>query len=219
MPFIGRRQALAALALAPLASRVVRAAEPKRLIGVIEEDPPFFNLAMSSGISSFVSSAPCYSALLRMAVAGEMSPDLAESYEISPDGMTYTFKLRKNVEWHDGHPFSSEDVKFSLEQVNSKLHPYHGAMNAIDKFEAPDPNTFVLRLKHPQVSLIYSLSNFSGAILPKHIWEEKRSRAIRTIASRSAPVPTSSWNTSRATTSSTRRMRSTSCRASPRSTS
>src|SRR5471032_1559003 len=128
---------------------------------------------MSSGISSFVSSAPCYSALLRMAVAGEMSPDLAESYEISPDGMTYTFKLRKNVEWHDGHPFSSEDVKFSLEQVNSKLHPYHGAMNAIDKFEAPDPNTFALRLKHSQVSLIYSLSNFSGAILPKHIWEGK----------------------------------------------
>jgi peptide/nickel transport system substrate-binding protein len=173
MPFIGRRQALAALGLAPLAPRILRAAEPKRLIGVIEEDPPFFNLAMSSGISSFVSSAPCYSALLRMAVAGEISPDLAESYEISPDGMTYTFKLRKNVEWHDGHPFSSADVKFSLENVNSKLHPYHGAMNAIDKFEAPDPDTFVLRLKHPQVSLIYSLSNFSGAILPKHIWEGK----------------------------------------------
>ena len=114
MPFIGRREALAALGLAPFAGRIVRAAEPKRLIGVIEEDPPFFNLAMSSGISSFVSSAPCYSALLRMGVAGEMSPDLAESYEISPDGMTYTFKLRKNVEWHDGHPFSSEDVKFSL---------------------------------------------------------------------------------------------------------
>jgi peptide/nickel transport system substrate-binding protein len=173
MPFIGRREALAALGLASLAPRILRAAEPKRLIGVIEEDPPFFNLAVSSGISSFVASAPCYSALLRMAVAGEMSGDLAESYEISPDGMTYTFKLRKNVEWHDGQPFSSEDVKFSLEQVNSKLHPYHGAMNAIDKFEAPDPDTFVLRLKHPQASLIYSLSNFSGAILPKHIWEGK----------------------------------------------
>ena len=159
--------------LAPLASRVVRAAEPKRLIGVIEEDPPFFNPAVSSGISSFVASAPCYSALTRMAVGGEISGDLAESYEISPDGMTYTFKLHRNVEWHDGHPFSSEDVKFSLEQVNSKLHPYHGAMNAIDRFEAPDPDTFALRLKHPQVSLITSLGNFAGAILPRHIWEGK----------------------------------------------
>jgi len=65
MPFIGRRQALAGLALAPLGSRIVRAADPKRLIGVIEEDPPFFNPAVSSGISSFVAGAPCYSALTR----------------------------------------------------------------------------------------------------------------------------------------------------------
>ena len=64
-------------------------------------------------------------------------------------------------------------MTFSLEQVNSKLHPYRGAMNAIDKFEAPDKDTFVLRLKHPQVSLITSLGNFAGAILPKHIWEGK----------------------------------------------
>jgi peptide/nickel transport system substrate-binding protein len=173
MRFIGRRQALAALALAPLAARTVRAAEPKRLIGVIEEDPPFFNPAMSSGISSFVAGSPVYSALTRMDVAGNISGDLAKSYEISADGMTYTFHLHPNIEWHDGHPFSAEDVKFSLETVNTKVHPYRGAMNSIDKFEAVDKDTFVLRLKHPQASLITSLGNFAGAILPRHIWEGK----------------------------------------------
>jgi peptide/nickel transport system substrate-binding protein len=173
MRFIGRRQALAALALAPLAPRIVRAAEPKRLIGVIEEDPPFFNPAMSSGISSFVAGSPVYSALTRMDVSGNISGDLAKSHEVSADGLTYTFHLHSNVEWHDGHPFSAEDVAFSLGQVNSKLHPYHGAMNAIDKFEAPDKDTFVMRLKHPQASLMSSLSNFAGAILPRHIWEGK----------------------------------------------
>jgi peptide/nickel transport system substrate-binding protein len=173
MRFIGRRQALAALALASLVPRVVRAAEPKRLIGVIEEDPPYFNSAASSAISSFVAASPCYSALTRMDLDGKITGDLAKSYEISSDGLTYTFHLHSHVEWHDGHPFSAEDVAFSLGQVNSKLHPYRGAMDAIDKFEAPDKDTFVLRLKHPQVSLIFSLGNFAGAILPRHIWEGK----------------------------------------------
>jgi peptide/nickel transport system substrate-binding protein len=173
MRFISRRRALAGLGLAPLAPRILRAAEPKRLIGLIEEDPPYFNSAASSAISSFVAASPVYSALTHMDVEGKISPDLAKSYEISPDGMTYTFHLHSGVEWHDGHPFSAEDVAFSLGQVNSKLHPYRGAMEAIDKVEAPDKDTVVLRLKHPQVSLIYSLGNFSGAILPKHIWEGK----------------------------------------------
>jgi peptide/nickel transport system substrate-binding protein len=173
MPFIGRRQALAGLALAPLGSRVARAVEPKRLIGVIEEDPPFFNPAVSSGISSFVAGAPCYSALTRMDLSGKVTGDLAQSFEISPDGLTYTFKLHPDIVWHDGAKFTSEDVKFSLGQINSKLHPYHGAMNSIAAFEAPEPNVFVLKLKHPQASLITSLGNFCGAILPRHVWEGK----------------------------------------------
>jgi len=173
-PIVTRRQTFAGLTAALLAGgSAVRAADPTRLIGVIEEDPPFFNPAVSSGISSFVAGAPCYSALTRMDAVGKVTGDLAESFEISADGLVYTFKLRPSIVWHDGHPFSAEDVKFSLEQVNSKLHPYHGAMNAIGAFEAPDANTFVLRLKHPQASLISTLGNFSGAILPKHIWEGK----------------------------------------------
>jgi peptide/nickel transport system substrate-binding protein len=173
MRFIGRREALGALALSPLAARVVRAAEPRRLIGVIEEDPPYFNSAASSAISSFVAASPCYSALTRMDVEGKITGDLAKSFETSPDGLTYTFHLHTGIEWHDGRPFSADDVAFSLGQINSKLHPYRGAMSAIDKVEAPDKETVVLRLKHPQVSLIYSLGNFAGAILPRHIWEGK----------------------------------------------
>ena len=173
MRLIGRREALAGLGLATLASRIVNAAEPRRLIGCIEEDPPYFNSAASSAISSFVAASPCYSALTRMDLDGKITADLATSHEISADGLTYTFHLHSGIEWHDGHPFSADDVAFSLGQVNSKLHPYRGAMEAIDKVEAPDKDTVVLRLKHPQVSLIYSLGNFSGAILPRHIWEGK----------------------------------------------
>src|SRR6185503_2121933 len=48
---------------------------------------------------------------------------LAESWTVAPDGKTYTFKLRRGVTWHDGKPFTSADVKFSLEEVWKKLHP------------------------------------------------------------------------------------------------
>jgi peptide/nickel transport system substrate-binding protein len=112
-------------------------------------------------------------ALLRFDWQFKPHPNLARAFEMSPDGLTYTFHLHSNVEWHDGHPFSADDVAFSLGQVNSKLHPYRGGMSAIDKVEATDKDTIVLRLRHPQVSLITSLGNFAGAILPKHIWEGK----------------------------------------------
>jgi peptide/nickel transport system substrate-binding protein len=172
-----RREALAltaALLGGPaLLPRRAGAADPKRLIGVIEEDPPFFNPAVSSGISSFVAGTPVYSALTRMDINGAITGDLAESWTIAPDGRTYTFKLRQGVTWHDGKPFTAADAKFSLEQVNSKLHPYRGALKVIKTYETPDDHTLIFRLDEPQGSLIRTIGNFCGAILPKHIWEGK----------------------------------------------
>ena len=171
---ISRRATLAALAggaLAPglLPGRALAAAG-QTLVGVIEEDPPLINPALSSLISSFVAGAPVYSALTRMDAHGKVTGDLAERFEIAPDGLAYTFHLRKGITWHDGAPFSSEDVVFSLREINAKLHPYRGVMRAIDRFEAPDADTVVLRLKTPIAALINTLHNFSGCILPKHLW-------------------------------------------------
>ena len=151
--------------------RQARADEPKSLVGVVEEDPPLFNLAITSVISSFVIGSPVYSALTRMDVKGNVSGDLAEHWEISPDGLTYTFHLRKNVLWHDGKPFSAADVKFSLGEANSKLHPYRAPFRFVKSFEAPDDATFIMRLSEPQNALIKMIHNYAGCILPKHLWE------------------------------------------------
>ncbi len=172
---ISRRATLAALATGALAPGLLPgrayAAAGSTLIGVIEEDPPLINPALSSVISSFVAGAPVYSALTRMDANGNVSGDLAERFEISPDGLAYTFHLQRGITWHDGAPFSSADVVFSLGEVNSKLHPYRGVMKAIDQFEAPDADTVVLRLKSPIAALINTLHNFSGCILPRHLWQ------------------------------------------------
>ena len=168
-----RRGALLGAGVGMLLRPRAASAGTTRLIGVIEEDPPFFNPAISSTISSFVAGSPVYSALVRVDHAGVITGDLAERWEINPDGSTYTFHLRPGIVWHDGEKFTAADVKFSLENANGKLHPYRGALNAIDHVEARDDNTVVLRLKHPQASLLISLSNFVGCILPRHIWEGK----------------------------------------------
>ena len=62
-----------------------------------------------------------FSGLTRFNEKNEAVPDLAESWEVSADQLTYVFKLRKDVKWHDGKPFTAEDVKFTVDQaVNPK---------------------------------------------------------------------------------------------------
>src|SRR6185312_7280550 len=86
---------------------------PKRIVGALEEDPPIINPPMTSIISSFGAGCAVYGALTWVDSKGGIHPELAERWEISPDGKTYTFYLRKNVVWHDDAPFTSADVKFS----------------------------------------------------------------------------------------------------------
>lgn len=78
--------------------------------------------------------------------------DLAASLPtVSADGLTYTFKLKTGVKWHDGQPFDSADVKFSYEAV---LNPQNASVWRsgwlfVDSVEAPDPTTVVVRLRSP----------------------------------------------------------------------
>jgi peptide/nickel transport system substrate-binding protein len=145
---------------------------PKRIIGALEEDPPMINPALTTIISSFGAGCPVYGALTWINPQREIHPELAERWEASPDGKTYTFYLRKNVIWHDGEPFTSADVKWSFENVTAKLHPWgKGALHSLDTVDASDPHVAVVRLKIPSASLMSAMSNSISAILPKHLWE------------------------------------------------
>jgi peptide/nickel transport system substrate-binding protein len=147
------------------------AAAARSLVGALEEDPPIINSAVSTTISTHASATPVYSALTHITPDNVVEGELAERIEYSADGLTYSFFLRKDVAWHDDAPFSSADVKFSIENANAKLHPARGAFNALDRVEAPDANTVVLKLKRPSPALIYGTDSYAGSILPKHLWE------------------------------------------------
>jgi peptide/nickel transport system substrate-binding protein len=99
-------------------------------------------------------------------------PDLAEKWEISSDRLTWTFTLRKGVQWHDGQPFTADDVKWSLQmyadpKVNSILR---GNLAPITNIETPDQYTVKLTSKDPYSSLPELLC-YLTFMLPKHLLE------------------------------------------------
>lgn len=104
-------------------------------------------------------------------------PDLAEKWDISPDGKSYTFYLQKGVRWHDGKPFTSADVKVSLDRLRNPpkgmTSPRQITFSAVTKVETPDEHTVRVALERPQASFLSTLAISFNAIFPKHILDEK----------------------------------------------
>ncbi|MGP4687350.1 ABC transporter substrate-binding protein [Agrobacterium pusense] len=113
---------------------------------------------------------------------GKVKPQLAESWEISPDGKTYTFKLRKGVTFHDGEAFDSSVAKFSLDRARGEasVNPQKRFFAAIDSIETPDADTLVLKLKQPAGSLIYWLGWPASVMVAPKSAETNRTTPVGT---------------------------------------
>src|SRR5690348_9997000 len=98
-----------------------------------------------------------YQGLVQVDLNFKTQPQLAKSWTISPDGKTYSFDLVK-ANWHDGKPFTSEDVKFSLIEVNSKTSTvFRPAANRIESIDTPAPDKVVIHLKEAFGPMMISL--------------------------------------------------------------
>jgi len=99
-------------------------------------------------------------------------PHLAERWEVAPDGLAITFFLRKGVTWHDGQPFTSADVKWSLENIWKTIHPRNKALFAnVSNVETPDATTIVLTFSKPSLPIFSVINGVGAPILPKHLYE------------------------------------------------
>jgi len=99
------------------------------------------------------------------------APGLATSWKVAPDGLSWTFSLRKDVTWHDGKPFTAEDVAFTFNDVilNKKLAAQNSStFGPVKTVEVINPYTVRFVLNAPFSSLPYYLAYFAG-MLPKHI--------------------------------------------------
>ncbi len=131
--------------------------------------PRFWNplLAISDGDRDVTSLV--YSGLLKATPDGKLIPDLAESFEISDDGLSYTFHLREKALFHDGTPVTPDDVVFTISRAQDPAlkSPRRANWEGV-AVEKVDERTVRLTLKQPYAPF---LENATMGILPKHIWE------------------------------------------------
>ncbi|MFD0871838.1 MULTISPECIES: ABC transporter substrate-binding protein [Paenibacillus] len=142
------------------------AKEGGTVVVAVPQDPDFLDphLAVASGTQEMMFNV--FEGLLKPNERGEVQPAIAQSYEISDDGLTYTFKLREGVKFHNGNPVTAEDVQYSYERLMGKDSgkPLSTAFGNVESVEIVDSQTIAVKLKANDVSF---LSYLTAAILPE----------------------------------------------------
>jgi peptide/nickel transport system substrate-binding protein len=143
------------------------------LLAAIAADAPSLDPHQEQTFATMQMVAPLYSTLIQIDPLSypKIIGDAASEWKISPDGLTYTFKLRQGIRFHDGSTLTAADVKATYDKI---VFPPPGvrsirknAYGAIAGIEAPDAATVVFRLKFPSASLLGNLASPWNVIYPK----------------------------------------------------
>ena len=139
---------------------------------VLSPEPPFLLTAINTALQMGMVTSKVMEGLLYLDNELKPQPLLAQAWDISPDGLTYTFKLRPNVKWHDGQPFTSADVSYTILEVLKKVHPRgRSAFAKVTAVETPDPLTAVIKLSQPAPPMLTALaSSYESPMVPKHLF-------------------------------------------------
>jgi peptide/nickel transport system substrate-binding protein len=162
-PIFGRARAVSAQEAtpAPRAGGILRAGvqgDPTEL------DPHLTVLAAAGLVIELV-----YEGLVDVGPDLVPQPALAESWKISPDGLTYTFTLRRGVTFHNGRALTAADVIYSIERIRNPetASPSATYTSGISKITAPDDGTVVVTLSTPDASFLSKLGYWGVAIVPR----------------------------------------------------
>lgn len=129
-----------------------------------------------------------FAGLMRPGPDGTPEADLAESWEVTPDGLTYTFRLRPGLTWHDGVALTASDVTFTVEQIQSGEFsgpPTLSTAWAGVQVFAADPRTVLFHLVEPSAEF---LSRASIGLVPRHLADQMGSRGLDVPAFERQPV-------------------------------
>jgi len=139
---------------------------------IVQPEPPLLIPFLNQlGPTTFVA-GKMYESLLTWSFDLTPQPGLAKSWEISPDGLTYTFYLQDGVTWHDGKPFNADDVVFSISELMAKVHPRARVVlgKILDKVEKLDDLTVRVTLLSPFPAFIQMFEPNTGPMIPAHIY-------------------------------------------------
>jgi peptide/nickel transport system substrate-binding protein len=120
-----------------------------------------------------------------------VQPLLAESWQVAPDGLTYTFRLRQGVTFHDGTTFDSADVKFAFDRARAptSTNAQKQIFAPIEAIETPDPATAIIKLKEPSGNFLYYLGWGDAVIVAPETAETNKSNPVGT-----GPFKFKAWN-------------------------
>jgi peptide/nickel transport system substrate-binding protein len=131
-------------------------------------------------------SALVYSGLLRLSQNGALVPDLAESWSVSTDGITYTFNLKPNITFHDGTPITTEDIEYTIQKTLDPAIKSPKTDNWIGiKIEKISPSEIKFILPKPYSPF---LENLTLGILPKHVWKDVDSQNFESSILNKEPI-------------------------------
>lgn len=140
-------------------------------VAAVSADPQSLNPGATTDFVSQDIAAKIFEGLIWLDAEGQPQPLLAESWEISEDGLTYTFNLEQDVTWSDGEPFTSEDVAFTLTEGLANNSRAMGVIEDIASVDTPDEHTVVVALKAASATFLSQMKFFDVPILPKHVYQ------------------------------------------------
>jgi len=126
---------------------------------------------LSSDSTSHSIAGMIFNGLVKYDKDMKVTGDLAKSWDISDDGLEITFHLKKGVRWHDGHPFTADDVLFTYRLTIDPRTPtaYAGDFLRVKSAQVIEPHTFRVTYGEPFAP---ALTSWSASVLPRHLLEE-----------------------------------------------
>lgn len=134
-------------------------------------EPATLNPDATSDDYNYVIMQNIFSRLYKLNNLYQPIPDLATSYDLSADGMTWTFHLHENAKWTDGEPLTSKDVKYTFDTITEQKYTFSSVFASVASIETPDDHTVVFKMSAPDASFLGNVAWYGTFILPKHILE------------------------------------------------
>jgi peptide/nickel transport system substrate-binding protein len=170
-----RRRWWFVLLVAVFAGGAVLAQPATQIVIGLQAEPVTLDVSQLSDYNSSRTAMPMFEGLVRFADGStELEPALAERWEVSDDGLTYTFFLRPGVSFHDGTPVDAEAVKFTFERQSDPEHPYHDTgqfpyaeftLGMIADIEVVDDLTLRLTLTETFAPFLSNLAMHAAAVV------------------------------------------------------
>ncbi|MEI2810926.1 MAG: ABC transporter substrate-binding protein [Nocardioides sp.] len=163
-------------------SNASAAEDPVRFTVALTNEADSFNPFLGIEAASFEMWALTYDYLISYSMEDmSVQPSLAESWETSADGLTWTFKIRDGVMWSDGKPLTASDVAFTYNRIldgGPEAATWGSYLTSVDTITAPDPTTLVLALSKPNSVLPL----LPIPIVPEHVWSAISQKEVKSYA-------------------------------------